>query len=1599
MPLLGLFSKKTSSNKSQTNSLHSTTSAEAPHSPTADYVVTPKEIPSSPNGRDTLHPSHAYTPNSSPHKSVYPSVVAAGASSSTSRLRLPFTRKKNGKSVKSHDDDEDLSLAPPARPSFSALRASDTDIVGRNLTPPKLQYSDPHGAHSTRSLPTTTKPELSLSTEGLNYQLNLDLSTSPTSTNTSTTNGGTKQRPSIFPWTKSQPNTTSKGTGEKTKKVGKGKEKEQAIEDPPSESSFNLKSFRHVNQPSPTSSPYTHSSTPSPHQSPPTPNQRKSPYLNPSYNNAKTPSPSHSSSSLAPPPPLPRPRNASVGSTDSGQRISVAAFREAQARRSLAGSPVFDARPDVGARGRSPSPGPNRGLGQNSRSQSQVNLVSSKRASRAFTAPYSDSDEDESEEEEDDSDDEGGGLSRKRTVRARYGARSESGHSVVGGNGMRRGTKSELGHGSYTSGAASGHTQQPSTSSSRTIGAHSQPVKPTASSTSVSADDSSDDDTPLGVLLPPRRPGSALSSRSNSSLNNLPHPPSSYAPPPVPAIDPQYQQQEDRQRTISTGPAKRAPLIDISTLTGPNRRPLQVGGEEKKKDGFTGGDTLLSGGSGNRSMSPEKMRRQPGGGNGENIVASVRTMSPTSFVSSDRGERGIRGEREPSLTSTLPPNGKFISPPSSPVGSVFSSGSGGTSAKSNNSAMHGRKSPMRKDTADVLSVASAISSRSGGTLQMPPPPVPLPLPSPVRNTMPVNVPSPEQEVVPSPVSGKRDVLSDRLKGVVASKMSTPTPPIAQPQPKKTHARLPADDDSDEDESEEEEDSEDDEVIYGRPDNAPAKKGGLVAQTKSPSPVASATASPALRPQQPASSPPLPPKSYSPVPPPKSVSPVPVSESRSTAQPITKPQRQPYRPSPQPVQEKQNRRESTELDLASVLGGGIRLISFDGDDGDPLPPSPTEAGEQTATREDPRPSSPGRIAPIVVKERERTPAFSVTSRPKHKTSASVDMLRSSVGSSNFGLEGTDAGDSSKTTAAIVSAWKGTREENERPRQRPRSTTLGSMPSMTLLSDNDARESTNSPAPPPKIELAPQPKPAPPLKMKTSSQSTTPSEQQQKPRGRGFGLGGLLSTSRSSSALGSNASASGSSSVSAAPSASSASSGNSGKVEPTSQMNSTLKPSDRQRGSTMPLPGPTPAASGGPSMKPAMSAPTSMYTKPFASQMQNARASPASSTGGSSSGRVPVTPRDGSDIGVGRKGMQYKDGGGSAGGSASGSSDHHPQHRKEWSGGASGLGLGGKHGHARKRSVAFDEDESEKGKSRDKEDDESRRKERRRGEAKAAIELGNVINGRGPIVDDDDDDLPISQQSNARMAPMNPMMMPGGQMFPGPFGAMAGGWPSPQSTGPQFQLLSPTQFVVPPPTDPSFLAAHQQAMMYAKQAYQMAVAQQAMAAAAEEWERGSAIGFSSSQSMYGGPSGTMSMYGGMGGGNGWSTGSVIFPSPTGPGPRTSMFGMSGARSEYGGPTASGGGGWGSSQSVYGMPTSQSQERTRTQSNFASSNRTTFMEGGRQFVPPPIPQQKTSSSPRGNPGNPRSRTVSQPANPSPSRGTGGQRKAAPPSSWKQG
>jgi len=156
--------------------------------------------------------------------------------------------------------------------------------------------------------------------------------------------------------------------------------------------------------------------------------------------------------------------------------------------------------------------------------------------------------------------------------------------------------------------------------------------------------------------------------------------------------------------------------------------------------------------------------------------------------------------------------------------------------------------------------------------------------------------------------------------------------------------------------------------------------------------------------------------------------------------------------------------------------------------------------------------------------------------------------------------------------------------------------------------------------------------------------------------------------------------------------------------------------------------------------------------------------------------------------------------------------------------------------------------------------------------------------GDIKLDDDDDDPM-MCANPRMSMMNQMM------GMGPMG-MGMGMGMPQQNMPMMmgnpwmaQSNPMLQQFMPPPvqsTDPQLLAAHQHAMMAAKQAYQLAVAQQAMQAAGDEWERGSTLGWPSSAST------------------------VMFPA----GPRSMYAGSTYGGSEYGGPA----GGWATS-SVYG------------------------------------------------------------------------------------
>ncbi|KAG1779645.1 hypothetical protein EV702DRAFT_1195018 [Suillus placidus] len=350
---------------------------------------------------------------------------------------------------------------------------------------------------------------------------------------------------------------------------------------------------------------------------------------------------------------------------------------------------------------------------------------------------------------------------------------------------------------------------------------------------------------------------------------------------------------------------------------------------------------------------------------------------------------------------------------------------------------------------------------------------------------------------------------------------------------------------------------------------------------------------------------------------------------------------------------------------------------------------------------------------------------------------------------------------------------------------------------------------------------------------------------------------------------------------------------------------------------------------------------MPSRPFASNSSLRGESPAgSSTGDSSSGRgAPFTPRDGSDIGVS---IGQRDG-----------SDADST-------------LKARGANAKRSTVSF-EDDPRRGRERGKNDadDEEKRNERRRSEAKSAIEFGKIVNGRGPIVHNGSDDDLVPRHGQ-RMS-INPMMGMDGTM-PEMNAPAWGSWQQPMPTG-----MGP---MIAPQFNPgqSFLAAHQHAMMIAKQAYQMAVAQHAMAVAGDEWERGSNVG---GGSVYG--SGGGSVYSGMGGGGGgmgmlgvpgmsmpgmmpnqWSTGSAMFPGR-----------ISSTQSEFGG----------GSRSVYGesFGPSMSSRSSYAPAGYGVPNSAASAYGGG-----PRPRAKTGAS--------------QPANLQPNTpGRSSGRKVAPPSSWK--
>lgn len=399
MALLGLFGKK---DKKAAPAARPTpaASSSAATSPDGDYVLAERALPSE---QDLSAPSGVFT----------------NTGASGSKLKLPFRRKQSKASVASSVASNSPSPQKP-RLSESSSYAGTTTL----LRPPSraalfTAYGDPQSALSTRSLPTSTEPShartdsqpsaLTVHASGSNLEIH-----KPNPTRKKSSGGG------ILSWTPSRERTKSKPSPP------------SPSSEPPTPDSFNLKSFRHVR-----------AESPGPLDPPARPPSSLSMHSNLSTN--ALPAPTR---------PGARPRGDSIAS-DSSQRVSVALFREAAARRTNSPAPslrppsIGDTLHDGSPRPRSVASGPAPGAGPRGRSQPQVPTARHPRPrARSATAPLfgpgaSSSEDDSADDGSSDSD--ADPLGRQRTITPKDRARSEAGHAK--GARAVAGARSELGHG------------------------------------------------------------------------------------------------------------------------------------------------------------------------------------------------------------------------------------------------------------------------------------------------------------------------------------------------------------------------------------------------------------------------------------------------------------------------------------------------------------------------------------------------------------------------------------------------------------------------------------------------------------------------------------------------------------------------------------------------------------------------------------------------------------------------------------------------------------------------------------------------------------------------------------------------------------------------------------------------------------------------------------------------------------------------------------------------------------------------------------------------------------------------------------------------
>ncbi|KAG6380670.1 hypothetical protein JVT61DRAFT_5041 [Boletus reticuloceps] len=452
---------------------------------------------SSVSNRDSTDGGHVFLP---PPPPMYNLPAAA----SSSKLKLPFRRKPQ--LAQPNPKDTVVSLNDTAPPRISSV----TSDSGHDLPPPPRKslfgvYSnDSH--HSVHSLPNEPSSHVHPDTHAR-------LSSSDFRTETHLPHPH-KKSPGLFSWARER---TKSKPPPPPSSVSSVSSTSPPLDDA---SSFNLKSFRHVRADSPATHPQ------------------------------KMPMPS--SDSLLPPA-RPRPRGSSVAS-DSSQRMSIAAFREAQAR-SRANSPVPSFRPpstadtlrvDANGRKRASTVSVVSGTDQ---PQLNKNIAAAPMPSfRPGSSADTSSDDSDSEEDEDEEvDSDGEPLpkpARKRTITRRADgvrARSDAGNSPVTtpidqpsheSPKLSNAAPSLTNHALYTRTRASVSTSAltPSAAARRASilaaansasSSHIQSRTPPPqlkddSDQSTDSEYTDSEDMPLSDLLAPRRPGSSASNRSSS---------------------------------------------------------------------------------------------------------------------------------------------------------------------------------------------------------------------------------------------------------------------------------------------------------------------------------------------------------------------------------------------------------------------------------------------------------------------------------------------------------------------------------------------------------------------------------------------------------------------------------------------------------------------------------------------------------------------------------------------------------------------------------------------------------------------------------------------------------------------------------------------------------------------------------------------------------------------------------------------------------------------------------------------------------------------------------------------------------------------------